>query len=36
MTVSPGIFEVLVTMGRELTQARLDSAIDFLTAPADD
>jgi len=30
MPVSPGIFEVLVAMGRELALTRIDAAIDFL------
>jgi glutamyl-tRNA synthetase len=30
MPVSPGIFEVLVAMGRELSLTRIDAAIDFL------
>ena len=30
MPVSPGIFEVLVAMGRELALTRVDAAIDFL------
>jgi glutamyl-tRNA synthetase len=30
MAVSPGIFEVLVAMGRELALARVDAAIDFV------
>ncbi|HEX6965278.1 MAG TPA: glutamate--tRNA ligase [Gemmatimonadaceae bacterium] len=37
MTVSPGIFEVLVTMGRERARQRLDAALRYLAAmPAGD
>jgi glutamyl-tRNA synthetase len=36
MTVSPGIFEVLMAMGRDRTRARLDAAIAYLAAPAGD
>jgi glutamyl-tRNA synthetase len=34
LTVSPGIFEVLLAMGRELTKQRLRDAFDFLRAEA--
>jgi len=30
MTVSPGIFDVLLTMGRELSLLRIDHAIRYL------
>jgi len=36
MTVSPGIFEVLVAMGRERARQRLDAAIRYLVGPAAD
>ncbi|HEX5436023.1 MAG TPA: glutamate--tRNA ligase [Gemmatimonadaceae bacterium] len=36
MSVSPGIFEVLVAMGRERTDDRLDAALRFLGEPARD
>ena len=32
--VSPGIFEVLVAMGRELVLARLDQAVEWLKTGA--
>ncbi|MDQ6888542.1 MAG: glutamate--tRNA ligase [Gemmatimonadota bacterium] len=35
MTVSPGIFEVLVAMGRARTLARLEQAMGWLAAPTD-
>jgi hypothetical protein len=31
--VSPGIFEVLMAMGRDLAFARIDGAIAFLRTP---
>jgi len=34
LTVSPGIFEVLIAMGPELTNERLREAYEFLKAPA--
>ena len=34
LTVSPGIFEVLIAMGPELTNQRLREAYEFLKAPA--
>jgi len=34
MAVSPGIFEVLVAMGPELTLRRMDAALDALDALA--
>ena len=34
LTVSPGIFELLVAMGPDLTTKRLVQAIQFLQAPA--
>jgi glutamyl-tRNA synthetase len=34
LTVSPGIFEVLIAMGPDLTNKRLRDAIDYLSAPA--
>ncbi|HET7633026.1 MAG TPA: glutamate--tRNA ligase [Gemmatimonadaceae bacterium] len=34
LSVSPGIFDVLVLVGRERSLARIDAAIEWLTAPA--
>jgi glutamyl-tRNA synthetase len=34
LTVSPGIFEVLMAMGPELANERLREAVEFLKAPA--
>jgi glutamyl-tRNA synthetase len=34
LAVSPGIFDVLVMLGRERSLARLDSAVSLLAAPA--
>jgi glutamyl-tRNA synthetase len=33
LTVSPGIFEVLIAMGSDLTAKRLRDALEFLKAP---
>ena len=33
LTVSPGIFEVLIAMGPELTNERLRQAYEYLKAP---